>query len=111
MNWDKKATTAAVKNRHDLYEEDEDGYEFRGFSSQSDAQDHGFVEGAKWQRNQLRADEAVERVAAQMFTATQAAYEYWDRTDWDELHKSNQDVYRSDARAALTALLGNSDND
>lgn len=27
MNWDKKATTAAVKNRHDLYEEDEDGYE------------------------------------------------------------------------------------
>lgn len=63
MNWDDKAAKAAVKNRDDLYEEDEDGYEFWGFSSQSDAQDHGFEEGAKWQRDQLRADEAVERAA------------------------------------------------
>jgi hypothetical protein len=39
---------AAVASRHALWDED-----FWGFSSESDAQDYGFVEGAKWAQERL----------------------------------------------------------
>lgn len=39
---------AAVASRHALWDED-----FWGFSSESDAQDYGFQEGAKWAQKQL----------------------------------------------------------
>ena len=62
--------------------------------------------GAKWQRDQLRTDEAIERVAKAEFIREQADYEYFDREDWEDQHPSNQDVLRSRARIWIAALLG-----
>ena len=106
MNWDEKATKAAVKNRHDLYEEDEDGYEFWGFSSQSDAQDHGFEEGTKWQRDQLRTDEAVERVAGWL-CEDDHGYTLAGHGEWcQDLACDLVESYRESARDLITALIG-----
>jgi len=43
-----QVAVAARENRHALYDEG-----FWGFSSQTDAQDHGFEEGVKWALEQL----------------------------------------------------------
>lgn len=113
VNWDEQATKAAAKNRHDLYEEDEDGYEFWGFSSQSDAQDHGFEEGAKWQREQLRTDEAVERLA--LFLLDDEGYDTssgWPSNEQlgggpaGDRDTELKDAYMGHARTMITALLG-----
>ena len=60
--------------------------------------------GAKWKRDQLRTNEAVERVAR--------AIGEWTPGDW-----VNQDFWEDRAfwtdraRTAINALLGDSDND
>ena len=58
-----------------------------------------FEHGAKWQRNQLRTDEAVERVA-------QAIGE-WEPEDWDNPEFREDRAFWTDkARTAINALLG-----
>lgn len=67
----------------------------------------GFVLGARWQRGQLRTEEAVERLASFLF-------EDDNGESIDQHEKICHDVskcrFRSDytqfARAAITALLG-----
>ena len=58
-----------------------------------------FMIGARWQREALLSDEAVERAAR----GIQASH---DRGDWDEELPVVQDEYRDLARAALTAAMG-----
>ncbi|WP_141360715.1 hypothetical protein [Glutamicibacter uratoxydans] len=55
---------AARDNRHALY--DREMPAFWGFSSESDAQDYGFEEGAKWALEQLahHLESSDERIAA-----------------------------------------------
>ena len=62
-------------------------------------------------RTDLRTDEAIERVAKAEFNREQADYEYFDREDWEDQHPSNQDVFRSRARTAITALLEEEDDE
>lgn len=58
-----------------------------------------FVAGAQWQRGQLRTDEAVERVA-------QVMYEDELEQSWGYTAEWVRDTYRTLARAAIAALLG-----
>lgn len=58
-----------------------------------------FAQGARWQREALLSDEAVERAALGIHASH-------DRGDWDEELPVVQDEYRDMARAALTAALG-----
>ena len=58
-----------------------------------------FEHGAKWQRDQLRTDEAIERVA-------QAIGE-WEPEDWDNPEFREDRAFWTDkARTAINALLG-----
>lgn len=61
-----------------------------------------FVEGAKWQRADLRTDEAIERVAVTLLNND------WPSDEGDrEYHwKHFADSYREEARAAIDALFG-----
>ena len=83
--WDEKAAKAAVESRHAIYDEG-----FWGYSDQSDAQDDGFENGARWQREALLTPEVVERVA-------------------DILEALDGDDYLTVARAALTVAIGDND--
>ena len=92
MNWDEKAEDYAVA--HHTYEHltpDENAY----YTS-------GFVRGARWMREALLSDEAVERAALGIHASH-------DRGDWDEELPVVQDEYRDMARAALTAAIGDDD--
>ena len=89
MNWDEKAEDYAVA--HHTYEHltpDENAY----YTS-------GFVRGARWMREALLSDEAVERAALGIHASH-------DRGDWDEELPVVQDEYLDMARAALAAALG-----
>ena len=89
MNWDEKAEDYAVA--HHTYEHltpDENAY----YTS-------GFVRGARWMREALLSDEAVERAALGIHASH-------DRGDWDEELPVVQDEYLDMARAALTAAMG-----
>ena len=58
-----------------------------------------FEHGAKWQRDQLRTNEAIERVA-------QAIGE-WEPDDWDNPEFREDRAFWTDrARTAINALLG-----
>lgn len=60
-----------------------------------------YVLGAKWQRGQLRTDEAVERVARAICRRN------WpDDEDFKHYWLRYGDDFRDDARAAIDALLG-----
>ena len=74
--------------------------------------------GAKWQREQLRTPEAVERLA--MFLLDDEGYDTSNGWPSNELLGGGPTVYREaefkaawmdHTRAAITALLGDSDND
>lgn len=99
MNWDEKAQSAAVADRHALYEEDEDGFEFCGFGNESDAQDHGFTAGARWQREALLSDEAVERAARGIHASHDRGCQF------EAEDHAVQDEYLDMARAALAAAI------
>ena len=95
--WDEKAAKAAVESRHAIYDGD-----FWGYSDQSDAQDDGFENGARWQREALLSDDAVERAARELCAA---AGENPDSNElWDE--EPPWMDYTDEARAALAAALG-----
>lgn len=67
-----------------------------------------FVKGARWQRQQLRSDEAVERVAESMWSTDPApALTPFDGPEtWDRQEPEVKNDYRKAAREAITALLG-----
>lgn len=84
MSWDGKAEEATTGR----------GYEFSGEA-------WAFVEGAQWQRDQLRTDEAVERVARSINP------ELWHMVDkGDGAFTTAATTSLASARAAITALLG-----
>lgn len=62
-----------------------------------------FMDGARWQRERLRTDEAVERMARDLYVhSTVGATE----KTWDLGSLIPKDAWRIKARAAITALLG-----
>lgn len=72
----------------------------------------GFEMGAKWQRDQLHTDEAVER-AAEAIYLSHDSYSFFTAKPWAEIVKSKDKANRfrvkqdrKAARAAITALLG-----
>lgn len=71
-----------------------------------------YVLGAKWQREQLHTDEAVER-AAEAIYLSHDSYSFFTAKPWAEMVKSKDKANRfrvkqdrKAARAAITALLG-----
>ena len=85
MNWDEKAEDYAVA--HHTYEHltpDENAY----YTS-------GFVRGARWQRQALLSDDAVERVARAM-----------DENFNPDRHPIMAAMFRDYAKTALTAAIG-----
>ena len=65
--------------------------------------------GAKWQRDQLRTNEAVERMARAICLASRGLPDLGITFNLDGIEDAA--VHRAEARAAITALLGDSDND
>lgn len=96
MSWDDLADDAAV--RHHTFESmtGEDNERIR----------YGFWNGAKWQRDQLRTDEAVENLARFLYEderqETFEEHESWCHAPECEARLS----YSKHARAVITALLG-----
>ena len=68
-----------------------------GYEASSEA--WAFLDGARWMREALLSDEAVERAALGIHASH-------DRGDWDEELPVVQDEYLDMARAALAAALG-----
>ena len=65
----------------------------------------GFRAGARWQREALLSDEAVERAA-------RGIHSFHDRVEvFDFEYTEVQDDYRGMARAALAAAIGEDEND
>lgn len=100
-DWDEKADEAAV--RHHTFESmtGEDNERIR----------YGFWNGAKWQREQLRTDEAVEG-AAEAIYRSHDSYTHFTAKPWAEMVKSKDRANkfrvkqdRKAARAAIDALL------
>ena len=73
-----------------------------GYEASSEA--WAFLDGARWMREALLSDEAVERAALGIHASH-------DRGDWDEELPVVQDEYLDMARAALAAALGEDEND
>ena len=65
--------------------------------------------GAKWMRDQLRTNEAVERMARAICLASRGLPDLGITFNLDGIEDAA--VHRAEARAAITALLGDSDND
>ena len=89
MNWDEKAEDYA--GAHHTYEHLGYGENMRFHKK--------FVAGAKWQRDQLRTDEAVERAARAVFDGEYSGA-------WDAVAEWMREDCRIAARAAITALIG-----
>lgn len=94
MNWDEKAIDQAEQ----MDRKDSDWYAL--------AADLLFRDGAKWQRDQLRTDEAVE-IAAQAIYAEERrvidpAWPVWEDPRNGEARESTREAVRH----MLTALLG-----
>lgn len=95
MSWDDLADDAAV--RHHTFESmtGEDNERIR----------YGFWNGAKWQREQLRTDEAVERVANHLYQ-DEYGHPMAEHQAWCQIEDcTNTEDFRDSARAAITALL------
>lgn len=101
MNWEEKADGHA--NAHHTYEHLGYGENMRFHKM--------FVKGAEWQRDQLRTDEAVERVALWL-TGMLTPFEDWpSNEDLEGGPAGDRDVefkeaWMKEARAAINALLG-----
>lgn len=67
MNWDQKASKAALPA---LLKESQQAHTAGKTPNVADAVAGPFTAAARWQRDQLRTDEAVERVALVMADAT-----------------------------------------
>ena len=87
MNWDERAKEA-TRGRV---------YQLRGES-------WAFIEGSHWQRDQRRTDEAVERVARELYIRDFIDREKGERR-WAKLGDGKR-YHLQHARAAITALIG-----
>lgn len=66
-----------------------------------------FVDGAKWQRDQLRTDEAIERLANFLFADDNGeSIDQHEKICHDVSKCQLRNGYTQFARAAITALLG-----
>lgn len=92
MNWNEKAEDYA--NSHHTYEHLGYGENMRFHKK--------FIAGARWQRDQLRTDEAVER-AARGIARLDLDEEWPDETIIDDEYKAE---CHETARTAIDALLG-----
>lgn len=90
-DWDDKADDQAVA--HHTYEHMPPSVNAKIYM--------GFVLGARWQREQMRTDEAVERVARAVFKAEYAGA-------WDAAAEWMREECRLVARVTNNALLGDS---
>ena len=65
-----------------------------------------FMDGARWQRSALRTDEAVERVAEQLYR-DEYQHPMSEHDTWCQIEDcTNAEDFRDQARAAITALIG-----
>ncbi|MCD1286502.1 MULTISPECIES: hypothetical protein [unclassified Brevibacterium] len=96
MNWDEKAKRAAAPQCQ--LHKDCDHLMWDSMNRPDT-----FANGARWQRDQLRTDEAVEMVARALVGVTFSAEE---PAELEKLKDSRWDAFEEDARAAITALIG-----
>lgn len=101
-DWDEKADDHAVA--HHTYEHMPPAVNAKIYM--------GFVLGARWQRDQLRTDEAVERMAEAIYRSHDS-YTHFTAKPWAEMVKSKDKANRfrvkqdrKAARAAIDALIG-----
>lgn len=93
MNWDEKAEARAER-----WPTDPDHGDCRKCQINEQVRE-GFVMGARWQRRQLRSDDAMERVARAIASNS-------EDKPWEALSSMGRSMYLKDARAAIAALLG-----
>jgi hypothetical protein len=64
-----------------------------------------FTRGARWQREQLLSEETVERAARVLYARSPSS---WRDAGclWDDLPEAVQRAWKTEARAVLTAALG-----
>ena len=96
MNWDERVKEAAIHRGLNAVLLGP----ARARSEQKTAQ-----RWARWQRDQLRSDDAVERVA-QFMWSERAKGTVHPHYPWTGLAPQLRDGLRQDARAAINALLG-----
>lgn len=87
MNWDAQSDRAAIRHYSDWC---------------PDGIQEAHRRGARWQRQALLSDEAVERAAHGIHASH-------DRGDWEHEPAEVLDEYRDMARVALTAAIGDND--
>lgn len=101
MNWDEKADDYAVA--HHTYEHMTPNVNAKIYM--------GFVLGARWQRDQLRTDEAVERVALWL-TGMLTPFEGWPTNEdlggspTGDLDTEFKHAWMDEAGALIRALIG-----
>lgn len=97
MNWDEKADDHAVA--HHTYEHMPPAVNAKIYM--------GFVLGARWQREQVRTNEAVERLANFLFEDDNGeSIDQHEKICHDVSKCRVRSDYKQFARAAITALLG-----
>lgn len=95
MSWGKKAADAAIEYAKPT---------MRPVQTLSDHMADAFHDGARWMREALLSDEAVERAAHGIHASH-------DRGDWEHEPAEVLDECLNMARAALAAALGENEND
>lgn len=96
MSWDEKAEDHASAHHT---------YEHRGYCENMLLRKK-FVDGAKWMRDQLRTDEAVERVADHLYQ-DEYGHPMSEHHTWCQIEDcTNTEDFRGSARTAITSLLG-----
>lgn len=89
-DWDKKADDGAIKHYSD-------------WCPKGTLESHR--RGAKWQRDQLRTDEAVEKLADHLYR-DEYGHPMAEHHVWCQVEDcTNTEDFRDSARAAITALL------
>ncbi|RBP66412.1 hypothetical protein DFO66_103359 [Brevibacterium sanguinis] len=100
MNWDEKAQAEGTR-RHLPID--------RPIMVNELCAAQGIVDGARWQREQLSTDEAVERLARGMYNADmRQSFEGDWIPDFASSDNRQRDEYLARARAGIDALLGES---
>lgn len=92
MNWDAQSDRAAIRYYSDWC---------------PDGIQEAHRRGARWQREALLSDEAVERAARALYETDREEYdggEQW--LPWPTFIEGLNDMYRERARVALTAAIG-----
>ena len=92
MNWDAQSDRAAIRYYSDWC---------------PDGIQEAHRRGARWQRQALLSDDAVERVARALYETDRAEYD--GDKPWPPRPHFIEDMYRERARAALTAAIGGDD--